>query len=210
MIAEVLRSGDIVKRIIQESTPMISLDALWGIFGTVLGTILGWLLSEISNRGRLHCYVKSWQADMDAPDFYGGYKTCRIGEIPQFFHYSLSLELYNSSRLPRMIRNGKVVFCKDDVCLKEFIPKDRARETKIQHSRIHEDLTAFCVPASGVLTLDLLGTIMGDSEGFPFLEEANEVYFQYNDEKNKIRKWKIANVSYDSYFDNDIGDEDNG
>ena len=39
----------------------ISSDAIVGIIGTLLGTILGWLLSVIQNQGRMKIYIKSWE-----------------------------------------------------------------------------------------------------------------------------------------------------
>lgn len=213
-IAEVLQSVDKTMGIIREvSTPMSS-DAFWGIIGTIIGTVIGallcWVLSEAYNHGRLHCYVKAWNADLDILDDRGNDIPCNMNNRPEFFNYYFTMEIYNSSRLPKIIRNGKILFCKDEKPLKAFTPKDGSTGKKVQNSTLYSDLNAVCVPATNVITLGLLGNIMGDEKGLSFLEDANEVYFQYNDEKNRTRKWKIADVSYDSYFDNDIGDEDNG
>ena len=51
---------------------------------------------------------------------------------------------------------------------------------------------------------------MSDKNGFPELEKANEVYFEYKDEKSRTRKWKIADVSYKSYFDCDTEERVDG
>lgn len=214
IIAEVLQNVDKANNVIKEAGISMSSDAFWGILGslagTVIGALIGYLLSELHNHGRLQCFVKSWHAHLDMLDERGEYVTCYEYMRPEFFNYDFTIEIYNSSRLPKIIRNGKIVFCKDEEPLKEFTPHDKSREKKYVTSSTFGELLAFCVPATGVLTLDLLGTIMGGEEGFSFLENANEVYFQYNDEKNRTRKWKISDVSYDSYFDSDTGDENNG
>lgn len=49
IIAEVLQSVDKVTTIIKRAGVSMSSDAFWGVLGTLLGTIIGYLLSEMHN-----------------------------------------------------------------------------------------------------------------------------------------------------------------
>ena len=210
IIAEVLQSADTIANVVKNVEVPMSSDAFWGILGTVVGTLMGWLLSELSNHGRLRCFVKSWHAHLDIVDEHGEYVTCYEFMRPEYFNYDITIEVYNSSRLPKIIRDGKIAFYKNEKLLLESIPRDKSRETKYVTSSTYGELLAFCVPATDVVTLDLLGNIMSDKNGFPELEKANEVYFEYKDEKSRTRKWKIADVSYKSYFDCDTEERVDG
>lgn len=42
-------------------------SAIIGVGGTVLGTIVGWLLNSLSQFGNLHFYDKSWEDHMYRP-----------------------------------------------------------------------------------------------------------------------------------------------
>ena len=210
IIAEVLQSVDKVTTIIKRAGVSMSSDAFWGVLGTLLGTIIGYLLSEMHNHGRLHCFVKSWIAYFEIKDEGDRFIGCRKPNRPQYFNYCFTIEIYNSSRLPKVIRDGKIVFYKDEEPIAEFIPNDKKRETKYFHYSEYSELLAFCVPATDVITLDLLGNIFGDDTGFPFLEIADEVYFQYKNEKDKTERWKIADVKYDSYFYDDTEEQVDG
>lgn len=214
IIAEVLQNVDKVSSVAKDVGISMSSDAFWGIMGTLLGTVmgalLGWILTELNNHGKLRCFVKTWHAHLDMLDERGELVTCYEFMKPEYFNYDFTIEIYNSSRLPKIIRDGKIVFCKDEEPLIEFIPCDKTRVPKYVTSSSFSELPALCVPATDVITLDLFGTIKGDNAGFPELEKANEVYFQYKNERNKTRRWKIADISYKSFFDCDAEEQVDG
>ena len=37
------------------------MEAMVGVIGTILGTVLGWFLNSISNRGKIKLFVSSWE-----------------------------------------------------------------------------------------------------------------------------------------------------
>ena len=83
--------------------------AVLGIVGTLAGTVLGWVLNSLSQKGKLKVFVKKWEEVYQKPDKLGSFEKCNSNEA-EYYNYNLSLDIYNSSRETRIMRNIQVVF----------------------------------------------------------------------------------------------------
>lgn len=202
MIAEVTNSMNTFV----SSCDWIGTDAFWGIIGTLLGTILGWLLNELTNKGRLHFYLKSWEASMDCIDGQGGYAHCKDRSEIQFFTYNLCLEIYNSSNKPRIIRSLDIAFCKGKKSLIKQTPENDSTGKSFGSISLYKKVGATNIPANEVITLVMHGNYNTDQADFSVCEQADNVYLEYKNEHNRIKRIKLTQVRYDSYFDIDTED----
>ncbi len=65
--------------------------AILGIAGTLSGTILGWLLNSLTQKGKIRIFVKKWEETYRKPDEMGGFEECER-ENAEYYHYNLSLD----------------------------------------------------------------------------------------------------------------------
>lgn len=101
--------------------------ALIGVGATLAGTVLGWILNNFSNHGKLNIFVSSWKEDFQY-NSHGAMASCSKREEVQCYSYNISLDLYNSSGNTKIMRNIQIVFNdgKNDIenwCLR-MIPHD--------------------------------------------------------------------------------------
>lgn len=54
--------------------------AVLGIVGTLAGTVLGWVLNSLSQKGKLKVFVKKWEEVYQKPDKLGGFEKCNSNE----------------------------------------------------------------------------------------------------------------------------------
>ena len=76
---------------------------------TLFGTILGWLLNNLSRRGKL-CIYPTWEDSFLNGDGGGGETKARSVEEAKHYTYKLVLEVYNSSADPKIMRNIQIAF----------------------------------------------------------------------------------------------------
>ncbi len=95
-----------------------------GVGGTILGTILGWMLNSLSNIGKIYF------SDIEIKKRYMGLKenmiTGYIDDKSKATSYLLdvSLSAYNSSRDTASFKNIKLAFYHDNKLVKSIIPSD--------------------------------------------------------------------------------------
>ena len=94
-----------------------------GLIGGLAGTVLGWMLGILSQKGRLHIFSE-WSDRFQQDDAVGGiiYSTTR--DNAKYYRYSLVLDLYNASGEPKVMRKIEIVFYKGRRELFRLVPKD--------------------------------------------------------------------------------------
>lgn len=158
-----------------------------GIFGTIFGTVLGWLLHLISDN------VEKTYILVD--DFYE--KKSKHNE----YAYIVTIFIYNASHKQQCIRNARLYFTnyigKD---LLKSIPNEgacnfEAIRSKNAYKRKKSMITINSYAQSECIFFDL---IVG--EDYDKLSRARKIYLQYEDKKNHTKKkiiksnFKINNV----------------
>lgn len=156
-----------------------------GIIGTLLGTILGWLLQLISNnREKVYIYESGFNQQQSDNNEYA---------------YIIKIFLNNVSSRQLCIRNARFVFAKNRYnILFESIPSEGECNFKIVKARCKkkvEMLTINCYAQSEYVFSDVIS-----GENYAKLSKVKKIYFVYEDKKNRTRtklikrKFDLKNV----------------
>ena len=100
--------------------------ALIGVGATIAGTVLGWVLNNLSNRGKLNIYVSSWEDKFQYNDDIGEMVSCSKREEVQSYTYKVSFDLYNSSGNTKIMRNVQIAFSDGKRDIEKQTPQDDA------------------------------------------------------------------------------------
>ena len=184
--------------------------ALIGVFSTLSGTILGWLLNNLSKKGKLNVYVSS---------FIDSFKYNNLGvltkslSIEQTEHYSYeaTIDLYNSSNETKILRNINIIFSDGNNDLYKSIPNDNRTERYSSHRSFYDKISPINVPPKTIIQIKLSDGENSNDNGLDFIWKTKKVYLTYINEKNKKKKVNIKSESYRDYFKNHISEDiDNG
>ena len=183
------------------------MPALLGIGGTLVGTVLGWLLNNWTKAGKLTLFVVEWKDDFTCDD--GGYiKPCQNKEKINCYSFSVVLDIYNSSSEPKIMRDINVAFQNKRAIIKSITPKDDATK-KVYSMTIHyEDAQPMNIPAKSVVRCKFLDSFWHDN--LHFILDVDRVYLSYIDERGKTKKKLLHRDSYKSRFEDKQEDLTNG
>lgn len=187
------------------------LIAIIGIIGTLLGTVLGWILNNLSQHGKLNVYVTEWEEKFTHIGEYGAFETSRKKEEAKSFSYNFSLDLYNSSGTTKIMRNIKVVLLGNNKELSVDIPQDIETARSSRYMITYDNVEPINVSPKTVETLKLKGYFSDDSKTLDFAWLAEKVELRYTNEKNQEKVIPIKKVDYNKYFEKfTVEDKANG
>lgn len=156
-----------------------------GLAGTLIGTLLGWFLSYITNNGG--------KLDISIDN-----KMFRKSEKNQF-GYLIKLFVYNKSSKPKHIRNLKIKFYKKRMLLLEETP--RSKDSNFDFVDIlSKEKIEFAFMNQFEAKSIMLCNIVGD-ESYIKILNADKILLFYENEKGKTkkiriqRKFSIENIS---------------
>lgn len=173
--------------------------ALIGVGGTLLGTILGWLLNSFSKHGKLSVFVTSWEEKLQYNN--AGYmNNSNSKEQATYYWYELRLDLYNSSSEMKIMRDIKIEFLKGKKVSVTQIPYDDATKLFNQHFYTYSDIEAINIPPKSVMQCKLCNGY--HEKGLADVWNSDKAVLSYVDEKNKKRSVFITSLDYDQYFAN--------
>ena len=175
--------------------------ALVGVIGTLAGTILGWLLNNITQRGKLNAYVFSFTDKFEYNDMGFMVASSSIAET-QLYSYKLILDLYNSSGATKIMRNITVIFSDGKKDLHKSIPHDDSTRRSSGPAWFYDEVGPINIPPKSIIQLNLHRGAWRSEGGLDFIWNTKKVYLSYTDEKNKRRKVKIKAEDYSKYFEN--------
>lgn len=169
--------------------------AVVGVIGTLLGTCLGWVLNEFSQRGKLHLFVKSWIDNFDAV---GGKSNCSSNKSEIFrYKYEGTIEIYNSSSVAKIMRNIEVSFNdNENTNLFESVPFDHALDIQSQFGSRGVRIKPINIPPKTVVLLSIYDYIEIAERGSDCFWETQIINLRYTDEDNKNRTCLIRNRDY--------------
>lgn len=176
--------------------------ALIGVIGTLAGTVLGWVLNNLSQKGKLHLYVCSFSDVFRRSDSMGYRELCFSIEQVQYYSYGLILDLYNSSGSTKIMRNITIVFSDGKRDLHKSIPNDDSTRRSNGPVRFYDKVGPINIPPKSIVQLNLHSGAWHNEGGLDFIWKTKKVYLTYTDEKNKCRKVKIKAEDYCKYFEN--------
>ena len=170
-----------------------------GVAGTLLGTILGWLLNHFSQKGKLNVYVRLWQ-DSFQHNHKGIMSTCTSAAQAAYYSCDLSLDVYNSSAETRIMRNIQIVFAKGKTEIMVRTPDDRKTERFGAGCTKCDTVGPINIPPKSIVTVDLHYGEWDENKSIENYWKVNKIFLRYTDEKNKVKKIPISSKNYADYF----------
>ena len=175
--------------------------ALVGVIGTLAGTVLGWLLNNISQTGKLHLYVCSFEDSFQRHGSFGDMHSSSSVEDTQYYSYHLLLDLYNSSGATKIARNLTVVFSDGKNDLYKSVPYDNHTRRASGHACFYDEIGPVNIPPKSVIQVCLHKGAWYNDNGLDFIWKTKKVYLTYTDENNRFKKVKIKSEDYSRYFE---------
>lgn len=173
--------------------------AILGIIGTILGTVVGWLLNNISRIGKLNVLISGWKDTFQYNN--QGYMTpSSTIEQTEYYSYELETDLYNSSADTKIMRNVEIVFMDGKHSIKTSVPSDDATKIFRQHFTSYYDVEPINIPPKTVLKYKLVNGFNNKNDGLDFIWETTNIVLRYTDEKCKINIIPIKAENYRDYF----------
>lgn len=187
-----------------------AVTALIGVGATLAGTILGWLLNNFSNRGKLNIFVSSWE-DKFRYNKMGEMVDSSKREEAAYYTFRVSFDLYNSSGNTKIMRNIEIVFNDGKKDIEKVKPDDEATKRYSHPMTFYDKVEPINIPPKVVIKLNLRDGVWNTDGKLDFVWKTKKVYLVYSDEKNKIRRKLIKTEDYENYFNNHkLEDADNG
>ena len=174
--------------------------AIIGVLGTLAGTVLGWVLNSLSNKGRLKIFVSSWEDKFLHQDSYGGMAPSNSIDETEFYNYEFSLDVYNSSSESKIMRDIIVSFNEGKKDIEQSTPNDDSTK----HGG--NPLWFFCavgpitIPPKTVINLKLHNGSSRQNGGLDYIWKTQKVFIKYRDERNKQKRVLIKAEPYSRYF----------
>ena len=176
--------------------------ALIGVLGTLLGTLLGWWLNSLSQKGKLSIFVSSWEDSFKYNNSWGEMVPCHKREEVQSYQYKLSVDLYNSSGNTKIMRNIQVIFSDGKNDIMAQTPQDDSTKRFSSPMIFYDNVAPINIPPKAVIKLDLHDGAWNEKGKLDFLWKTKKVFLAYTDEKNKVRRKLIKTEDYENYFNN--------
>ena len=181
--------------------------ALISVGATIAGTVLGWVLNNLSNRGKLNIYVSSWEDKFQYNDDIGEMISCSKREEVQGYSYKVSFDLYNSSGNTKIMRNIQIVFSDGRIDIEKQTPQDDATKRFSSSMEFYDDVEPINIPPKAVKKLDLHNGSWDKDGKLDYIWKTKKVYLVYTDEKNKTKRILLKSEDYEKYFINHKSEE---
>jgi hypothetical protein len=174
-----------------------------GVIGTLLGTVLGWVLNSISQMGKLSFYVSRWEHEVKS-NVRGVMMRCSTKESAEYYHYELEFDVYNSSNETRIMRDVRLSFRSNKATLFEDRPYDGSTESMDGRYSHYEVVSPINIPPNNVLAVSLFGGFWkADDARFSNIWDVDRVILAYKDEKGRDRTVNVATVDVESCLSGD-------
>jgi hypothetical protein len=166
-----------------------------GIIGTLMGVLLGWLITFLSQKiGRIYFYVNEWEFNF--------YTQNKLNEeiVTNNIHdchaakYRLEADFFNSSNIHKGLRNVRVVF-KNKNFNYEYEPNDLNTLKTSNRSTFIDKMKPFTTYPKQFIRIHLKGSIRNETELKNILKSQDtKVYLKALNYKNKKFKWYIVTI----------------
>ena len=164
--------------------------------GEFLGTILGWVLSNLSQMGKLIFTESLWE-DRVRHNKLGQMVNSTLREEAQLYSYELVLDVYNSSNETKIMRDVRMEFRKDGKVLLMDRPSDDTTRRTAGPLSFYDEVGPLNIPPKSVLTMKLHGGMWDKDERFHALWNATEIVLVYKDARGKDRQAFRKRISMD-------------
>jgi hypothetical protein len=177
-----------------------------GIAGTLLGTITGWFLNKLSQRGKLTFYVKNWSNKFNGEISSNGCPTIakRFDEATSYT-YEVSIDMYNSSGNNRIIRDVRLGFYKNKELIISQKPDNKETQKFVSQSIRYDKFRYENIPPKELRHIELKGSIQKSE--LDSLKGINAIKMMYVNEKGKEKMVSMAFQTFEECFQNEQSTE---
>lgn len=172
---------------------MSNLQPYIGIIGTLLGVIITFTLNYIVKvKGKIYFYFKNYNIYFNKLEN-GCYVESNVLEARDF-RYRLGIEIFNSSEVPKILREINIKFEKDKRHI-ECTPYTSL--SLADHFRGEElkTISNINLPPKQIVSYNLSVTKENDIE---FFKGKIRVYFECRTHKNKVIKKFVQDINFDT------------
>ena len=173
--------------------------ALIGVLGTLLGTLLGWWLNSLSQKGKLSFYVATWEDKFEHNELGEMVRSSDKAEA-RLYSCKMALDIYNSSADTKIMRNVQFVFAGDDREIRVCTPNDQSSERFVARTYRYDKIGPINIPPKTVINVVLSSYEWDKDNSLKDYWGINNIYLRYTDEKNKTHKIPIVQEDYNDYF----------
>ena len=155
-----------------------------GIVGALAGVIVTLVYTEyLKRRGKVVMYVVDKELKYHTYDNVGAITKGKDGSDFYEFRIKISLDVYNGSELPRVMRNVLLEFFVDKKCVHTVIPKDETTSRYTAGMLFHDYFSINNLMPREIQRVKLIGSVWEDDLGL--IQEVNCIRMSYLDEKSK-------------------------
>ncbi len=176
----------------QQNTSIIDLiKDFEGIIGTLFGVFLGSIITLISQKtGRIYFCLNKW--DFNLYKSTGDSREIVVTEVSecQFGKYVLEADFFNSSNIPKGLRNIRIIFEGNGFKHEyESLDSDTRKLTSSLSTRA-EKMKILTLQPKQLIQVNLEGRI-NDKTELQNLVKHSKIFLKALDHKNKEFKWRI-------------------
>lgn len=163
------------------------IGALIGVFGVVVGTLLGWMLNGLSNSGKLNITPVEWTVELTNSDGLGGFTKSNYEES-ECLSLTSKVDIYNSSAKTKIMRNIEIAFYdKNGSSLYKLRPNDDDLTIKGQIFNYYPVQPLNFLP--NTVTTKVFKWYAWKKElSYEFIFKTEKVYLTYLNEKGRTKK----------------------
>ena len=134
-------------------------------------------------------FVKKWK-EIYQKNEVGITKDCNREEA-EYYYFNLSIDVYNSSRETKIMRDIRVLFFDKKKLLFSITPMDDAIIRTGDSSARFKEISVVNIPARSVVTINMHKAMNYSDKEWGLLSFAGRVMFSYMDDKNKEKTVEI-------------------
>ncbi len=163
------------------------LTAIIGVFGTLAGIILGFILNRIIKTGKLKFYINDMKIVFSVPDGYGGAnETEAVTETSKSATIIIDFDIYNQSSDYKIMR--EICFSLEhEGKSRTFEMMDLATRRTPSQITFIDRLVVLTVPPKSLLKYSTESIITDDL----YKVKGSKKFIQYRDHKNKLKTINI-------------------
>lgn len=166
-----------------------------GIIGAILGSVATLIVTDILKRkGKLKIYLINSNGDYHYYEnvLRGSTTKKTKNSVIDYFKYDFTIDIYNSSELPKIMREIKVNVYKNKELLKEIEVKDEStRRLTSARCVTVDNLNLYNISAKESVSFDLSVDLPSDIA--EKLKDGLILKMCYKDEKNKSKYFELFN-----------------
>ncbi len=184
-------------------------EAIFGIAGTILGTILGWVLNSISKKGKLSFSVVKWEDSFQRSDNMGCMIQSKSIEETQLYSYKLFLDVYNSSADTLVMRDIRIAFNSGGTDIHVSIPQDDRTRRYSGSMSFYDIILPVNIPPKSILQLQMHDGEWNKEHKMDFIWKTEKIFLVYKDKKDKEQRFLIKTERYVDHFAAESNQYDN-